>query len=962
LVGRRDQLAVLEDAMRLAESGEPQFLVFGGDAGVGKTRLMDHFAERIADSDARVLRTTCVELGTHGLPLAPLIAALRQLVEQVSVEAMGRVSPGVDALLQLLPEFGGTAARPEDRTRLFDVFGTLLHRLGVQHPVVWLIDDLHWADTSTRELLGFLARTLRASRVLTVLAYRADDLDRGHPLPVFLAELQRVPGVRRVALAGFSRAEIAELLSEAFPDRVCDDLVDRVYRRSAGNALYALELGQADSADALPDSLRGLLLRRVEQLPDNARYVVARAAVGGRRIPHGLLAATTGMSEVDLLAALRAAADARILLPDGAGYVYRHHLVRDAVAAELLPVERALLHQRFAEALEADPGLVAPDRFAAEIAYHWYEAGAAARALPALLRAAEAAERMGGHTEQAQMLDRALRLWPGVPAADRPSGADQAGLFESAIAAATWAGDYHQALDLIDRAQAAPDLLADLGRAAMLFAHRGMLLHNLHRDGAMPAVEQSLRLLPAAPGRERARVLELLGPALVLLGHLDQARSVAEEAVRLAADQGDLDLELSARSTLGWALTQAGAHAEAVEMLQATLGLVQGDHGTWQLARVYLNLGEALHELGRYGPAVDVARTGLAIARAAGVERPLGALFYVSLASSLTAAGHWDDVEATVSRGLELDPPATCVTAFHAARTEIALARGDLETARAELSLAAALTGQPAHAAAWTPTLTRQKAELAMRQSRIEDARRTVAEALPVALDRGTPAQAWELLVTAARVETLAQMRAHAMSGSADGEARTEELRTAASGLPASTPVLCAYAAEFAAEVNETARSWPQVVAAWDLVGHAYRAACARLRAARTAVKAGDRAGARDWLEAAADRADQLGAKGLLEEVRLLARTAHIELPGRSATAGDADPLRRLGLTDREAEVLRLVAAGRSNRQIAEQLFISAKTVSVHVSNVLAKFGVASRGEAAAAAHRLGLYDTNTSE
>jgi DNA-binding NarL/FixJ family response regulator len=156
------------------------------------------------------------------------------------------------------------------------------------------------------------------------------------------------------------------------------------------------------------------------------------------------------------------------------------------------------------------------------------------------------------------------------------------------------------------------------------------------------------------------------------------------------------------------------------------------------------------------------------------------------------------------------------------------------------------------------------------------------------------------------------------------------------------------------------AGSWPDVAAAWDAVGNGYRAAHARLRAAAAALAAGERAPARTWLRSAAEQAGRLGAAPLLDEVRLLARTAHVELAGRPGThggRGDADPARRLGLTGREADVLRLIAAGRSNRQIAEQLFISAKTVSVHVSNILRKFGVASRGEAAAAAHTLRLFE-----
>jgi predicted ATPase len=304
-VGRREQLAVLDDALRTAQAGEPRFVVLGGDAGVGKTRLMTHFADRVEESGVRVLRTACVELGTQGLPLAPLCSALRQLVDLVGLDALTGPQPGAAALLRLLPEYGIADPGTDSPARLYDLYGAVLHRLGTEHPLVWLVDDLHWADRSTRELVGFLARTLRATRVLVVAAYRADDLDRRHPLRPFLADLLRLPGVRRSELTGFSRAETAELVGDVAPV-ASHELVDRIYRRSGGNALFAVELARVGAGDELPDSLRDLLLRRLDMLDEGARDVVRRAAVGGRSVPHKLLAATTGLDDGALIEALRA--------------------------------------------------------------------------------------------------------------------------------------------------------------------------------------------------------------------------------------------------------------------------------------------------------------------------------------------------------------------------------------------------------------------------------------------------------------------------------------------------------------------------------------------------------------------------------------------------------------------------------------------------------------------------------
>src|SRR5919108_841241 len=801
-VGRREQLAVLEDAVQRADGGEPQLVVVGGDAGMGKTRLLGQLADRVAETDAWVLRTACVELGTQGLPLAPLTAALRQLAEQVSVEAMSELAPGSEPLWRLLPEMGGRSLAPEKPASLFDLFGMVLQRLGTEHPVLWLVDDLHWADRSTRELLGLLARTLVGCRVAMVAAYRADDLGRGHPLPGFLAELGHLPGVRRVGLPGLSRAEVAELLARTLPYRAGSGLVDRVYRRSGGNPLYALELAVADPGDdgpdELPDSLRHLLLQRVERLPGPAQVVVRWAAVGGRCVPHDLLAATISLPEAGLLAALRAAVDARVLVAGRDGYAFGHDLMREAVAGDLLPAERGRLHRRVAETLSANPGLAPPDRCAAETAYHWYEAGDTAKALPALLRAAEEAESLAAHAEQALMLDRALRLWEAVPVAELPAGPDRLDLFESAIAAATWAGDHHQAVELVDRAlhvagKAAEP--ADPHQVAMLHAQQALLLHDLRRDGALAAAEQSLRLLPAGASVRRAEVLNLLGPVLVMLGRAEQARRAAEEAARFAAEVHDVDLEISARSTLGWALTETGAYPAAVETLRDTLRLAQGRPGSWQIVRLHLNLSKALHGVGQYQPAIQAALSGVETARAAGMERTLGALAYVQLATSLTAAGRWDQAEATIRDALALDPPSTWAASLHALRAEIALACGDLGAADGELSLAAAAAGNPAKITSWTLPIGRLQAELALAEGRIEDARRAAAGAVRAARGGAPSAEIWAVLTMSARIGNVTRLRAQVLGAAehgistAGGLPEAGELRAVAAGLATGTPV-----------------------------------------------------------------------------------------------------------------------------------------------------------------------------
>jgi ATP/maltotriose-dependent transcriptional regulator MalT len=890
----------------------------------------------------------------------PVTSALRQIVGHVGADTLRRRVPGADSLLRLLPEHG--SGRPElDRpAHVGDLFAALLQRFGTDHPAVLVIDDLHRADRSSRELLGFLAHTLRSCRVLVLTAYRSDELAQDHPLRPFLAELGRVPSVRRVELGRFNRAETAQLIASVHGPRTSAALIQRIYRRSGGNAFFALELARRGDPAVLPESLRDLLLERITELPLQARRLVQVAAIDDRSISHRLLATVAELAEDELLAGLRAAVDARVLVPDGDGYAFQHLLVREAVLDDLLPVERARLHRAVAEALEADPGLVTPDRWVADIAFHWQEAGEAARALRALLRAAEGAGGLAAHAEQAQLLARALRLWPEVPDDQRPAGNSQAELFESAITAAGWAGDHAQALDLVDRALESLDPAVDPQRVAMLLAHRSLALHNLGRDGALTAVEESLAALPDAPTAGRARVLDLLAVVLVLRGRCTRAEQLAAEAATIAATLDDDELRLNAQATVGWALAERGAFGDALAVLEPAGELAAARGNATQLARIQLNAAKAQYGLGDYAAATRAVRAAIDMAGQAGLRRGLGPVASVLLVSVLTATGQWDDADAAAADSLELGPPDTIAAALHAARVEIALGRGERDLARDQAALAAALSSDATELSPWTLPVRKAQAEVALQDNHVEKARTVLAEVVSVVHEPGYLWTAWELLATAAKTERLARSWATAMSQPAD-ETFTTRLRQAAARLPADSPAMSAYARWVAAELGDQP-SWARLATDWDAVGQPFQAAYARLRAAEAAVADRRYEAAGALLEAAAASARRLSAQPLLAEIRWLARHANLKLSGEVEDPEEGSDLERLGLTEREVEVLRHLADGRSNKQIGERLYISTKTVSVHVSNILAKLGVASRGEAAATAHRLRAFDLDPSD
>ncbi|MFC7547956.1 AAA family ATPase [Plantactinospora sp. GCM10030261] len=953
LVGRREPLALLDAAAAAAATGEPRVVVVGGEAGIGKTRLIGHFAARMADGGTWVLGTACVALGDEGLPLAPVTAALRLLVRQLGVDGVTGLLTGGDELVALLPEAGATSPGPGTQARLFELFAALLRRLAERRPVLLLIDDLQWADRSTRELLDFLSRTLRTGRVLLLGAYRQDRLDRGGPLRPLLAQLERLPWVDRVELAPFSRAETAELVGSLLDTSITGPRMDEIHRRSGGVPLFVEELARAVGPTAVPDSLRDLLLEPVERLPPAARKVVEVTAVGGRWVSHGALLATTGLAEADLLAALRLATGGRVLSAEGDGYAFRHELLREAVADTLLPADRARLHRRYATVLAANDYLVPTDRRDAELAHHWSGAGDPGRALPALLRAAGTAGRLFAHAEQARLLDRALRQWPAAEPAVI-ANLDRDRLFEEAVEAAMWAGETLHALDLIDRGLAEVDQVAQPERAALLLALRGMALQQLARDGALTAAEEALALAPSGPIAARARVLDLVSAVYVLRGLAEPALAIAEEATRLADQLGAAGQGVNAQVTRGWALTRLGRYDDGLTTLRAAADLAHRHGDVLGLMRARLNIVETQHHLGRPEAAVEEAGASRDLAGSAGVQQTLGVLLSWYHAESLTAVGRWDEALRVAGQVLDSDPMDPAVTGLLTLVADIALRRDDRATAAGRLDRARRLLG-PSVQTPWFLLVLRLDAEFALSDNRPADACAALAAGLPRIRDRSAAPHAWPFLVTGARGLALAALRARTLGEPDAGAGLGADLSQAAAALPTDTPLWRAHSAQVAAELGGTTARWPDVVTCWEAVGRPYEAAWAGLRAAETAIAAGDRTAAGRWLAAAVDRAERLDAVVLDRQLRLLARAGRIPLPGGAAAPGVPAGRDRLGLTDREWEVLRLVAAGRSNRQIGEQLYISGKTVSVHVSNILAKLGVASRGEATATVHRLGL-------
>lgn len=976
-VGRVEELQTLEAARVRAADAEPAVVLVGGEAGVGKTRLLAELAARCAAQETQVLSGACVPVAAAALPYAPIVQALRPLLDRFGAVAVRElVGPSWPELARLLPGLGelpGGSAGQAAQTRLFELLLGLLGRLGVRTPVILVIEDLHWADRSTRDLLAFLVRNLRRERLLLVVAYRSDEpgIDWLRP---YLAELDRAGQVRRLELPRLDRAETAAQLLGILGAPPPAELVEAVFARSDGNPFFTEELLAAVRAGSStpPATLGDLLRGRLAGLPDPARRVLAAVAVAGRPVPHRLLAAATGMDEEVLLAGLRAAVGRRLLVvtPDADDYEVRHALLRQVVVVDLLPGERARLHAGFAEALAERPELAAasPAVAAAELAVHWDAAGDPARALPARVAAGLAAEHAHAFAEASGSYQRALELWAWLPV-DQAGGMDRVGLLGRAAEAAALGGDTNHAIGLLEQALGQLVRAAEPVRAAVLLGRLGFYRFRAGAEAdALAAYQEAERLLTdAPPSAERAAVLAGHGLVLMLALRAWEAIPVCEEAIAVARVVGARAEEAGALETLACCLGDLGDLDRSLRLHLEARRLAEAAGADETMLRTYLNRTVSLELAGREREGVDDAREGLERARRLGLERAWGSLVAGNLAWGLLQAGRWAECDRLTEELVASESWGAFL--LHAARGALLARQGDFPAARAQLDRSLALSPT-----ALGSNTGLSLAELALWEGRHDDAEAAVAEGLRWCAERdpdrmlpqfSAPWYPLALRLAADRAERAAARRA----AREVAEARRQAVpivsaleRLAGQEPPVSFPpvactLLLAAAERSRLEGGSDPERWRVAATAWERLERPFDAAYARFRQSEALLAArAPRAQVATILGPAHETAMALGATPLRREIELLAQRGRLHLMEPEVAAEPASPVAgSFGLTRREAEVLSLVAEGRTNRQIGQELFITTKTASVHVSRILAKLGVAGRGEAAAVAHRLGL-------
>jgi DNA-binding CsgD family transcriptional regulator len=821
---------------------------------------------------------------------------------------------------------------------------------------------------------------------MLVATYRSDELHRRHPLRPLLTGWERVRSVDRLELRRFDRGEVTAQLAAILGADPAPGVADVVFDRSGGNAYLVEELadvvrGEGDPAD-LPPSLRDVLLSRVDALSANAQRLLRTAAVAGRTVPERLLAEVAGLAEPELFAALREAVENHLLLVDsrGNGYAFRHALTRDAVYEDMLPGERVRLHAAYGGALARDRGL-ADDEAAvpAALAHHWYAALDLPRALPAAIEAARYAMASYAPAEALHHLERALVIWPRVDDAEQRTGIDQVEVSRLAAEAANRSGALDRSTFLLTDALAGLPDGSDPVRRALLLEQLAQSQRDLGRVAeALASLEQALALLP--PGRTtraHAVVLGSLARSAMRSNEFESAADLARRAVAAAEAAGARDVEADCTITLGSVSSYLGSPEAGVGPLRSGVRLALDLDIPATALRGYVNLSDVLELLGRHEEAAQTAAAGMALAKRAGLARTLGSYLVGNQAEPLLRLGRWAEADRLTAEALHTLPEGVFAATLLQLRAELAAMRGRYAESAADLRAARQALGDTTDVQ-FTQPMRYADALIALGRRDLPAARDAVTTGLANDTELWAGRYTWPLLWLGVRIEADEMTRARdrreqAPAGTAQ---RCAELAEVAARLPTTAPPSRGYQALAAAEQSRAAgtpgsgqvEAWSAAVAAWERADEPYPLAYTLLRLAEAHCAAGSREPVARAVQRAHAIAERIGAAPIAAEAAALARRARLSLnenpgtagsseppPSAGSPAGNADELARFGLTDREREVLLLLAAGRSNPEIAQSLYISAKTASVHVSNILAKLGVSGRVEAAAVAHRLGV-------
>jgi DNA-binding NarL/FixJ family response regulator len=961
LVGRAAELAELQTTLDAAFGGgagtRAAVAVVGGDAGVGKTRLLSELVDAAKQRGALVLIGHCVDLGDNPPPYLPFSEAFARLAadEPALVDDLLTSHP---AIARLLP--GRSSTSPDDRLDRGQLFESVLAafvQLAAKAPVLVIVEDLHWADMATRDLLGFLYTRVSTEPLAIVASYRSDDLHRRHPLRQTLAQWARLPAVTRVQLDPLSSAEVRSLVSAIHPVPLAEHDLTSIVTRADGNAFFAEELVAAAEQCAdpqhLPWQLADLLLVRLDRLSADAREVVRIAAVAGRRVSHDMLSAVVAFPPDRLDGALRDAVDSNVLqfTPSGRGYTFRHALLGEAVYDDLLPGERVRLHAAYAAVL-----LERPERSRAELARHALASHDIETAYTASVEAGDEAMSVAAPQEALKQYETALELRSQLT---EPPG-NPVDLVVALVDAALAAGQASRGRRLASQglAELPPDA-PDSDRAHLLYAVARAAVDSESEGESMDAAADALRLTPPEPGTFRVRVAALYSRINLIRGRDVEAERWALEAIDAADTLGKPAAATEARTTLAMLRRRSSEPDEVAAQLRDIVEQARANGEVAAEIRSRYNLGGLYYEQGLLAEAEAAFENAWHRARDLGRPWSLFGLDARAMVGTLRhQRGNWDAALEILDGSAEM-PPHAVSARLRSAALIVQVGRGAADAADGD-----------ALREFWpVESLIANSSVLAMLEAhaqhrRADDALALIDEAVEILADvwqeewflgrirfsslglracsgavREAPAAQRAALVERAGV-LFADGRTAEQKGLPIGRRPGVEAVAWSARLEAEWAYLRWVAGIDPPDEDAHVAAWHAAIDAFGYGNVAEQTLC-RVRLAEVLRAAGRTAEATEQADLARAAARSMKAAPLLDELRALGSAGR---PGASAPAGFA------ALTEREREVLDLLVDARTNRQIASRLYISEKTVSVHVSNILAKLGVRSRAEAAALA------------
>jgi DNA-binding CsgD family transcriptional regulator len=948
MVGRDDELARLLSAGDRAREGRVNVVLVAGEAGIGKTRLVEEMTLQLPAADL-VLVGHGVDLETGGLPYGVVAETLRDLVrgEGVSVVEDLLGEDGVAALAPLVPELAERTTA--DRMAMVSACLRLFESLARPRLVCWVVEDLQWVDEPTRDIVSLLCRTVSSAQLLVVATVRIGQTTEVDAEPAF-ANLMRLPNVELVTLDRLDPPQVRAQLSDIVGDPLPPGAAERIVEFSDGIPLLVEELAAAGGPLDLftVEALTGAALGR---LGTEARRLVEAAALGEGHSDGRLVERVLAVPPAVFDEALREAVVGGVLEESSLrGEIrFRHALIRRAVEDSILPGARRGWHQRWADALEAHTRGLGDDPLQISAAHHRLRGNGDADCFDSVVAGVRAARRLGSAAEEFALLRPLLKMWDDVIDAPSRAGFTRHDALCDMVDACIASTDMPTAAQLVDEEFAAAPSDDVVGRTwfELQLLNARAWRTPLGRSG-LPAEEiaRHAAVLRVAPTEHM--VVDAL---VILAGRTLHDESLSKklfgEARRRALELGSQDLELYSWATAARRQTALGRPAEAVRIYNEALS------HAWELpgSKLWLLDGSLVWNLavqGRYSEADAAARRAMARVDDPRVATGLWEHLVENVAWLWTQTGQWDAAEQLLVRTRPM--------------WDDRLHHVDLRADLLELMR----TGEVDRAQTWKDSLTNNPrtqlneldrryllARLAAAQGDLPGARAQYRHLWAVPDPGLVSDRLWEPVLYAVRAEADAPIDGR--GDDTDAERHMTQVLEVASGLRSFGAWGDAIQAELAAQMArfrgaESAAPFEAVLEAWESLGQPYDAALSRLRVAERLVVIGDRATAGKHLEEAHLTAIQLGAQPLLSQLDHLSHRAGIRLEGQ--------PRRRQNVfTIREQEVLQHLAVGRTNAQIGADLFMSPKTVSVHVSHIMRKLGAANRTEAAAIARSEGLIE-----